>query len=60
MTVIEDEFIMANFKDQQFADITTIIVEPANSGTTVLDKLGFMLQEEGIYVYFLTLCKNTL
>jgi 16S rRNA C967 or C1407 C5-methylase (RsmB/RsmF family) len=46
VTVIEDDFSISNFKDNQYKDVTTIIVEPVNSGTTIVDKLGFMLQEE--------------
>jgi hypothetical protein len=30
--------------------VTTILVEPNNSGTAIIDKLGYMLQEEGLSI----------
>lgn len=44
MTVIEAEFGTTNFKDPQFESVSTVVVEAVNSGTTIIDKLGFMLQ----------------
>ena len=37
-----------NPKDELYQDVSCIVVEPPNSGTAILDKLGFLIQEEGI------------
>lgn len=47
MVVIEDDFAVCDTLDEKFAKVTTIIIEPMNSGTAIVDKLGYMLQEEG-------------
>ncbi|KAJ3101518.1 putative methyltransferase nsun7 [Physocladia obscura] len=44
--IIEEDFVTSASEDEKFADVTTIIVEPPNSGTAVVDKLGYLLQEE--------------
>lgn len=32
--------------DIEFAKVTSIIIEPGNSGSAIMDKLGYLLQEE--------------
>ncbi|KAI8906764.1 S-adenosyl-L-methionine-dependent methyltransferase [Gorgonomyces haynaldii] len=44
--VIESDFALCNVLDSRFAQASVVIVEPANSGTGVVDRLGYMLQEE--------------
>jgi hypothetical protein len=44
--VIEEDFGTCNVQHEQFNNVSIVIVEPLNSGTTIIDKLGFMLQEE--------------
>ncbi|KAJ3322157.1 putative methyltransferase nsun7 [Blyttiomyces sp. JEL0837] len=44
--VIDSDFITSDATDPTFNRVTTIIVEPPNSGTAIVDKLGYMLQEE--------------
>ncbi|KAJ2994941.1 hypothetical protein HDV02_001170 [Globomyces sp. JEL0801] len=46
VTIVEEDFSMCDTNDPRFEKVSTIIVEPVNSGTTIVDKLGFMLQEE--------------
>lgn len=55
MTIIEEEFALTDYNDARFAKVSTIVVEPVNSGTTIIDKLGYMLQEEEYPVDSLTL-----
>jgi putative methyltransferase len=55
VTIIEDEFGLIDFKDSRFKEVSTIVVEPVNSGTTVIDKLSYMLQEEEFPADHLTL-----
>jgi hypothetical protein len=55
VTVIEEDFSTCNVYDEQFAKVSTVLVEPMNSGTTIVDKLGFMLQEEEYPVDTVTL-----
>ncbi|KAJ3373954.1 putative 28S rRNA (cytosine-C(5))-methyltransferase [Kappamyces sp. JEL0680] len=54
VTIVEDEFALTDAKDARFKDVTTIVVEPVNSGTMVVDKLSHMLQEEEYPVDHLT------
>ncbi|KAI8610454.1 S-adenosyl-L-methionine-dependent methyltransferase [Chytriomyces sp. MP71] len=44
--VIEDDFVASDAMDPKFSEVTTIIIEPPNSGTAIVDKLGYLLQEE--------------
>ena len=44
----------SNPKDPMFDKVDCVLVEPSNSGTAVLDKLGYLLQEEGAYFPFFT------
>ncbi|KAI8927514.1 hypothetical protein BC831DRAFT_452189 [Entophlyctis helioformis] len=46
VTIVEDDFAQIDTHDARFADVTAIVLEPSNSGTAIVDKLGFMLQEE--------------
>lgn len=46
MTILEEDFVLCDTKREQFKDVTTVLVEPSNSGTTIVDKLSYMLQEE--------------
>jgi 16S rRNA C967 or C1407 C5-methylase (RsmB/RsmF family) len=55
VTVIEEDFSTVNVRDEQFSKVSTVLVEPMNSGTTIVDKLGFMLQEEEYPVDTVTL-----
>lgn len=42
--IISHSFITSQPRD--FPEVTTVIVEPPSSGTAVMDRLGFLLQEE--------------
>ena len=44
--ILQESFLSIQPKESQFDDIDTVIVEAPNSGTSILDKLGFLLQEE--------------
>ncbi|KAJ3251106.1 hypothetical protein HDU77_006135 [Chytriomyces hyalinus] len=44
--VIEEDFVSSDATDAKFAEVTTILIEPPNSGTAIVDKLGYLLQEE--------------
>ncbi|TPX31254.1 hypothetical protein SmJEL517_g05356 [Synchytrium microbalum] len=44
--VVEDDFMSVNVKDPKYEKVSTIICEPACSGSAIVDKLGYMLQEE--------------
>ena len=44
---MEEDFTTINPKDPNYADVQCVIIEPPNSGTAIIDKLGFLLQEEG-------------
>ncbi|KAJ3209940.1 putative methyltransferase nsun7 [Entophlyctis luteolus] len=44
--IIEQDFVTADAESNQFAEVSTIIIEPPNSGTAIVDKLGYLLQEE--------------
>ncbi|KAI8823776.1 S-adenosyl-L-methionine-dependent methyltransferase [Fimicolochytrium jonesii] len=46
LEIIESEFTTLDPLDPKFANVSVIIVEPLNSGTGILDKLGYLLQEE--------------
>nr|KAJ3419985.1 hypothetical protein HK105_006256 [Polyrhizophydium stewartii] len=46
VTIVENDFSISDVHDARFANVTAVIVEPPNSGTAIVDKLGFMLQEE--------------
>ncbi|KAI9352890.1 S-adenosyl-L-methionine-dependent methyltransferase [Obelidium mucronatum] len=44
--IIEDDFVTSDATDERFSEVSTIIIEPPNSGTSIVDKLGYLLQEE--------------
>ncbi|KAJ3128101.1 hypothetical protein HK098_005155 [Nowakowskiella sp. JEL0407] len=44
--VIEEDFLACDPNDSKYANVKIIICEPANSGSAIIDKLGFLLQEE--------------
>ncbi|TPX43185.1 hypothetical protein SeLEV6574_g05196 [Synchytrium endobioticum] len=44
--VMHDDFMSANTKDPRYEHVTAVICEPACSGSAIVDKLGYMLQEE--------------
>ncbi|KAJ3417169.1 hypothetical protein HDV05_006375 [Chytridiales sp. JEL 0842] len=44
--IIESEFITSDADEERFAKVSTILVEAPNSGTAIVDKLGYLLQEE--------------
>jgi hypothetical protein len=46
VTILEENFALCDPRSEQFKDVTAILVEPTNSGTTIVDKLSYMLQEE--------------
>ncbi|KAJ3148353.1 putative 28S rRNA (cytosine-C(5))-methyltransferase [Geranomyces michiganensis] len=46
LEIIEADFASLSGDDPRFADVSIVIVEPLNSGTGILDKLGYLLQEE--------------
>ncbi|KAJ3275849.1 putative 28S rRNA (cytosine-C(5))-methyltransferase [Terramyces sp. JEL0728] len=54
VTIIEDEFSICDMHDPKFAKVELAVVEPVNSGTTIVDKLSYMLQEEEYPVDHLT------
>ena len=47
MHIIEQEFVDSKIDEEMFKDVQIIIVEPENSGSAVIDKLGYMIQEHG-------------
>ncbi|KAI9091293.1 S-adenosyl-L-methionine-dependent methyltransferase [Phlyctochytrium arcticum] len=44
--ILEQDFVDVNPQDPRFAKVSVVVVEPPNSGSAVLDKLGYLLQEE--------------
>ncbi|KAJ3209744.1 hypothetical protein HDU67_005963 [Dinochytrium kinnereticum] len=44
--VIESDFLSCDVDDEQFSKVRTIIVEPPTTGGAIVDKLGYLLQEE--------------
>ncbi|KAJ3151516.1 putative 28S rRNA (cytosine-C(5))-methyltransferase [Geranomyces variabilis] len=46
LEIIGSDFASLSGDDPRFADVSVVIVEPLNSGTGILDKLGYLLQEE--------------
>ncbi|KAJ3041729.1 hypothetical protein HDV00_008817 [Rhizophlyctis rosea] len=44
--LIESDFLTSDPSDPKFANVTVIVLEPPNSGTAILDKLNYLLQEE--------------
>ncbi|KAJ3034700.1 hypothetical protein HK097_004417, partial [Rhizophlyctis rosea] len=44
--ILESDFLASDPADPKFADVTVVMVEPPNSGTAILDKLNYLLQEE--------------
>ncbi|ORY48086.1 S-adenosyl-L-methionine-dependent methyltransferase [Rhizoclosmatium globosum] len=44
--IVEEDFATSDASDEKFAEVNTIIIEPPNSGTLIVDKLGYLLQEE--------------
>ncbi|KAJ3083683.1 hypothetical protein HK102_000952, partial [Quaeritorhiza haematococci] len=46
VTVLEDDFLTCDVDDPMFAEVSVVICEPPNSGTAIMDKLGYLLQEE--------------
>ncbi|KAI9343907.1 S-adenosyl-L-methionine-dependent methyltransferase [Zopfochytrium polystomum] len=44
--IIESDFLVSDPTDEKFKNVKLILVEPPSSGTAVVDKLGFLLQEE--------------
>ncbi|KAJ3108876.1 putative 28S rRNA (cytosine-C(5))-methyltransferase [Phlyctochytrium planicorne] len=44
--IIESDFITADIDNPDFAQAKTIILEPPSTGGAIVDKLGFLLQEE--------------
>eukprot|EP00842_Homolaphlyctis_polyrhiza_P001041 jgi/Hompol1/1938/HPOL_001410-RA len=46
VVIVEEDFAFADIHDPRFAQVSAVVVEPSNSGTAIVDKLGFMLQEE--------------
>ena len=47
VTIVEEDFNIADTQALQFKKVSVVLLEPTNSGTAILDRLGFMLQEEG-------------
>ena len=45
--IVESSFISSDVRDPAYEEVSTVIVEPPNSGTAIIDKLGYLLQEEG-------------
>ncbi|KAJ3322853.1 putative methyltransferase nsun7 [Boothiomyces sp. JEL0866] len=54
VTIIDEEFTTFDMNDVRFSQVELAIVEPVNSGTTIVDKLSYMLQEEEYPVDHLT------
>ncbi|KAL5032021.1 hypothetical protein BDV3_000619 [Batrachochytrium dendrobatidis] len=46
VSIIEGDFGLCDTQDPRFSNVTIVVLEPPNSGTLIIDKLGFMLQEE--------------
>lgn len=46
VTIVEEDFVNSDIYNPRFAKVTSIIVEPTNSCSAIIDKLGYMLQEE--------------
>ncbi|KAI8906571.1 S-adenosyl-L-methionine-dependent methyltransferase [Powellomyces hirtus] len=46
LDIISADFTSLSGDDPRFTDVSIVIVEPLNSGTGILDKLGYLLQEE--------------
>ncbi|KAJ3171281.1 putative 28S rRNA (cytosine-C(5))-methyltransferase [Irineochytrium annulatum] len=44
--VMDSDFLTCDAQDDQFAMVSTVIVEPPSSGGAIVDKLGYLLQEE--------------
>ncbi|KAJ3221782.1 putative methyltransferase nsun7 [Clydaea vesicula] len=44
--IFDTNFISCDVRDPIFSNVKTIFVEPPSSGTAVIDKLGYLLQEE--------------
>ncbi|KAJ3011716.1 putative 28S rRNA (cytosine-C(5))-methyltransferase [Thoreauomyces humboldtii] len=46
LEIFDSDFTSLSGDDPRFAEVSIVIVEPLNSGTGILDKLGYLLQEE--------------
>ena len=53
VVIEETDFLSSNNMHEKFEKVTTILVEPPNSGTSIIDKLGYLLQEEGGYLSYI-------
>ncbi|KAH6581589.1 hypothetical protein BASA61_009008 [Batrachochytrium salamandrivorans] len=44
--IVQDDFARCDTQDPRYSQVSVVFLEPPNSGTAIVDKLGFMLQEE--------------
>ncbi|KAJ3268833.1 putative 28S rRNA (cytosine-C(5))-methyltransferase [Borealophlyctis nickersoniae] len=44
--IVEGDFTGVDPADPRYAEVSIVVIEPPNSGTSILDKLGYLLQEE--------------
>ena len=44
--MIEEEFVNSKLDDETFGNVQVVIVEPENSGSAIIDRLGYMIQEQ--------------
>ncbi|KAG5461644.1 MAG: S-adenosyl-L-methionine-dependent methyltransferase, partial [Olpidium bornovanus] len=44
--IFEENFLSLNPSDNRFRDVSVIVVEPPSSGTAIVDKLEYLLEEE--------------
>ena len=45
---IASDFLCIDPRDERFANVKAVIIEPPNTGTGIVDKMGYLLQEEGV------------